>query len=172
MSPEYAMSGVISTKTDVYSFGVLLLEIVSGKKNNCDDYPLNLIGYVSYIKTMQLGTKIKFNLIYLKINCINLFQAWKLWNQGEALKLVDTMLNGSCPHIQVIRCIHIGLLCTQDQAKDRPSMLDVISFLSNENTQLPPPIQPSLYTINGVKEAKQHKSCSINEITNSMTSGR
>ncbi|KAG4995300.1 hypothetical protein JHK86_032127 [Glycine max] len=143
MSPEYAMSGVISTKTDVYSFGVLLLEIVSGKKNNCDDYPLNLIGY-----------------------------AWKLWNQGEALKLVDTMLNGSCPHIQVIRCIHIGLLCTQDQAKDRPTMLDVISFLSNENTQLPPPIQPSLYTINGVKEAKQHKSCSINEITNSMTSGR
>ncbi|RDY13498.1 G-type lectin S-receptor-like serine/threonine-protein kinase, partial [Mucuna pruriens] len=142
MSPEYIMSGVISTKTDVYSFGVLLLEIVSGKKNN-SDYPLNLIGY-----------------------------AWQLWNQGEALKLIDTMLNGSCPHIQVIRCIHIGLLCTQDQAKDRPNMLEVISFLSNENTQLPPPLQPSFYSITATKEVEQHKSCSINEITISMTSGR
>lgn len=49
MSPEYAMMGVISTKIDVYSFGVLLLEIVSGKKNS-DDYPLNLVVYVSYVK--------------------------------------------------------------------------------------------------------------------------
>ncbi|KAK7387397.1 hypothetical protein VNO78_28167 [Psophocarpus tetragonolobus] len=142
MSPEYAMNGVISTKIDVYSFGILLLEIVSGKKNNNDDYSVNLIGH-----------------------------AWQLWKQGEALKLIDTMLNGSCSHIQLTRCIHIGLLCTQDQSKDRPTMPEVISFLSNENTLLPPPIQPSLYTITCLKEA-EHKSCSINEITMSMTSGR
>ena len=45
------MSGIVSIKTDVFSFGVLLLEIVSGKKNNNhyhSDYPLNLIGYVSF----------------------------------------------------------------------------------------------------------------------------
>lgn len=50
MSPEYALRGIVSTKTDVFSFGVLLLEIVSGKKNNsCYDteHPLNLIGLVS-----------------------------------------------------------------------------------------------------------------------------
>ena len=50
MSPEYAMSGIVSTKTDIFSFGVLLLEIVSGKKNNScyhTEYPLNLVGYVS-----------------------------------------------------------------------------------------------------------------------------
>ncbi|KAF3957666.1 hypothetical protein CMV_017347 [Castanea mollissima] len=55
MSPEYAMNGVVSIKTDVFSFGVLLLEIVSGKKNNSryhSDHPLNLIEY-----------------------------AWKLWNE-------------------------------------------------------------------------------------------
>ncbi|KAK7285212.1 hypothetical protein RJT34_19974 [Clitoria ternatea] len=96
MSPEYAMRGVISTKIDVYSFGVLLLEIVSGKKNN-SDYPLNLIGY-----------------------------AWQLWNQGEALKLLDIALNGPCPNIQVLRCIHIGLLCIQDRARDRPIILYLI----------------------------------------------
>jgi len=101
-----------------------------------------------------------------------LFQAWQLWNEGEALKLIDTMVNGSCHHIQVMRCIHIGLLCTQDKAKDRPSMLEVISFLSNENSELPSPIQPPLYTFKSAKGAEQHKSCSNNEITMSMTYGR
>lgn len=50
MSPEYVIKGIISTKTDVFSYGVLVLEIVSGKKNNSRyqaDYPLNLIGFVS-----------------------------------------------------------------------------------------------------------------------------
>lgn len=50
MSPEYAMSGVVSVKIDVFSFGVLVLEIVSEKRNNAShhlDYPLNLVGYVS-----------------------------------------------------------------------------------------------------------------------------
>ena len=51
MSPEYAMNDVVSIKTYVFSFGVLLLEIVSGKKNNSryhSDHPLNLIEYVSF----------------------------------------------------------------------------------------------------------------------------
>lgn len=50
MSPEYALRGVYSTKSDVFSFGVLVLEIVSGRRNNSNfslDSSLNLIGYVS-----------------------------------------------------------------------------------------------------------------------------
>lgn len=50
MSPEYAMSGHFSVKSDVFSFGVLVLEIVSGKKNwgfYHPEHDLNLIGYVS-----------------------------------------------------------------------------------------------------------------------------
>lgn len=49
MSPEYAMEGQISEKSDVFSFGVLLLEVVSGKRNNYfldEDLALNLLGYV------------------------------------------------------------------------------------------------------------------------------
>ena len=50
MSPEYAMEGIFSEKSDIFSFGVLLLEILSGSKNNSfyqEDSPLNLVGYVS-----------------------------------------------------------------------------------------------------------------------------
>ena len=65
MSPEYAMNGVVSIKTDVFSFGVLLLEIVSGKKNNnrhYSDSPLSLIVYVS----------LKFKLSSLVYGILNL----------------------------------------------------------------------------------------------------
>ena len=51
MSPEYVVCGNFSVKSDVFSFGVMLLEIVSGKKNNIfyqQSPPLTLIGYVSY----------------------------------------------------------------------------------------------------------------------------
>ncbi|KAK7379269.1 hypothetical protein VNO80_04725 [Phaseolus coccineus] len=142
MSPEYAMMGVISTKLDVYSFGILLLEILSGKKNNID-YPFNLV-----------------------------FNAWKLWNEGEALKLMDKNMNGSYSPTQMLRYIHIGLLCTQDQARDRPTMLEVVSFLSNEIAHLPKPKQPGFCVIGGVEDRELRYSCSIKETTNSCSSGR
>jgi serine/threonine protein kinase len=50
MSPEYAVHGQYSIKSDVFSFGVLILEIVSGKKNKGFCHPehhLNLLGHVS-----------------------------------------------------------------------------------------------------------------------------
>jgi serine/threonine protein kinase len=50
MSPEYAMEGRFSEKSDVFSFGVLLLEIVSGRRNNSfydDEHAMNLLGFVS-----------------------------------------------------------------------------------------------------------------------------
>lgn len=50
MSPEYAMEGTFSAKSDVFSFGVLVLEIVSGRRNRGilhTDQKLNLLGYVS-----------------------------------------------------------------------------------------------------------------------------
>jgi serine/threonine protein kinase len=49
MSPEYAMHGRFSVKSDVFSFGVLILEIISGKKNNCfyqSEHDEDLLSYV------------------------------------------------------------------------------------------------------------------------------
>ncbi|XP_075667716.1 G-type lectin S-receptor-like serine/threonine-protein kinase CES101 [Castanea sativa] len=151
MSPEYAMNGVVSIKTDVFSFGVLLLEIMSGKKNNSRyhfEYPLNLIGY-----------------------------AWQLWNEGKSLELIDlTILEESRPPFEALRCIHIGLLCVQDQAKDRPTMPNVVSMLSNETLKLSSPKQPAFFTNTiaedlGVSEIKP-KNCSINSVTISMMEAR
>lgn len=54
MSPEYTMHGQFSTKSDVFSFGVLVLEILSGQKNwgfHHPDHDLNLLGHVSYQTT-------------------------------------------------------------------------------------------------------------------------
>ncbi|XP_047177401.1 G-type lectin S-receptor-like serine/threonine-protein kinase CES101 [Vigna umbellata] len=150
MAPEYAINGVVSIKIDVFSFGVLLLETLSGKKNNSrydSDRPLNLIGY-----------------------------AWELWNEGRALGLIDPDSYELCPQNAVLRCIHIGLLCVQDQATDRPTMEDIVSFLSNDTMQLPQPKQPAFF-INVVVEDSvlpysRQELHSSNDLTLSSTHGR
>ncbi|KAL9460493.1 hypothetical protein AB3S75_003654 [Citrus x aurantiifolia] len=150
MSPEYAMSGVVSIKTDVFSFGVLVLEIVSGKKNNgCyrTDHPLNLTGY-----------------------------AWQLWNEGKGFELVDIALEGSFSPSEVLRCIHVGLLCVQDQASDRPAMPDVVSMLANESLSLPAPKQPAFFINITAEEPPVSESnaecCSINNVSISVLEAR
>ncbi|KAK9209466.1 hypothetical protein WN944_001832 [Citrus x changshan-huyou] len=115
MAPEYASDGLFSTKSDVFSFGILLLEIVSGKKNRGfyhSDNSLNLIGH-----------------------------AWKLWNEGMPLQLIDACYQESCNRAEVIRCVHISLLCVQQHPDDRPSMPSVILMLGSEIV-LPQPKQP------------------------------
>ncbi|XP_020202808.1 G-type lectin S-receptor-like serine/threonine-protein kinase CES101 isoform X2 [Cajanus cajan] len=150
MAPEYAINGVVSIKTDVFSFGVLLLEILSGKKNNSryhSDHPLNLIGY-----------------------------AWQLWNEGRVLELIDPTLNELWSRNEVLRCIHIGLLCVQDQATDRPNMVDIISFLSNDTIQIPQPKKPAFFINQIVEESEppysRQEFNSLNDVTLSSTHGR
>ena len=57
---------------------------------------------------------------------------------------------------RVLRSIHIGLLCVQDQAKDRPSMFDVICYLSNDRIQLAQPKQPAYFISEGDDELELH----------------
>ncbi|CAL5432054.1 unnamed protein product [Camellia sinensis] len=117
MALEYAMEGIFSVKADIFSFGVLMLEIVSGRKNNSFyhvDEPLNLVGYV-----------------------------WDLWNKNAALELIDPLLSDSSIQQQMFRCIQVGLLCVEDCAVDRPTMPDVISMLIDDNIALPMPKKPA-----------------------------
>ncbi|KAK9077823.1 hypothetical protein SSX86_006161 [Deinandra increscens subsp. villosa] len=119
MSPEYAMEGTFSVKSDIFSFGVLILEIISGKRNSSFvhlDRTYNLIGY-----------------------------AWELWQQGNALELEDPTIGSTCVVQQFSRTVHVALLCVQESAMDRPTTSDMISMLLNDTISLPAPNRPAFF---------------------------
>ncbi|XP_043689501.1 putative cysteine-rich receptor-like protein kinase 20 [Telopea speciosissima] len=115
MAPEYIMQGQFSVKIDVFSFGVLLLEIVSGQRNN----NLN-----------QLTGSMEGGL---------LSYAWRKWTEGTASALIDQTLRENYDMAEVIRCIHIGLLCVQENVSKRPTMASVVIMLNSYSTSLPLP---------------------------------
>ncbi|CAL4947094.1 unnamed protein product [Urochloa decumbens] len=123
MAPEYAMAGIFSVKSDVFSYGVLLLEIISGMRN------------------AAAGPQRRGNSVSL------LGHAWELWNEGRCQELIDKSLHGRCPENVALRCIHVSLLCVQEQAADRPSMTEVFSMITNENATLPDPKQPGFLSL-------------------------
>ncbi|XP_030924203.1 G-type lectin S-receptor-like serine/threonine-protein kinase CES101 [Quercus lobata] len=146
MSPEYAMEGIFSEKSDVFSFGVLMLEIVSGRKNNSFYHvngPLNLVGY-----------------------------AWELWQRDAGQDLMDPTLKDSCPTHQLLRFICVGLSCLEDSAADRPTILEVISMLKNEIVPLPILKKPAFFTGSNVINEDLLEKGSENYTVNSLSISR
>lgn len=89
-----------------------------------------------------------------------------LWTEGRALDIVDSTLGQSYPPDVVLRCIQIGLLCVQENAVNRPSMLEVVFMLGNE-TPLRGPQKPA-FLFNGNRDSQESSSgggSSVNEIT-------
>ncbi|XP_015694851.2 cysteine-rich receptor-like protein kinase 6 isoform X2 [Oryza brachyantha] len=120
MSPEYAMRGQYSIKSDVFSFGVLVLEIVTGRRS-----------YGSY--DYEKGTDL--------INAI-----WQHWIREKVVELIDPSLRNNSPIDQLLKCIHIGLLCVQENPADRPLMSAVNFMLSSNTVQLPSLSRPGFCT--------------------------
>ncbi|XP_015694662.2 cysteine-rich receptor-like protein kinase 10, partial [Oryza brachyantha] len=129
MAPEYASEGIFSVKSDVFSFGVLLLEIVSGKRNSGHQHYgefVNLLGF-----------------------------AWQLWREGRECELIDPTLgesNGAAAGAAaataaIARCVKVALLCVQDNATDRPAMTDVAAMLGSDGVPLPDPLPPPHYQL-------------------------
>ncbi|XP_009598808.1 cysteine-rich receptor-like protein kinase 10 isoform X2 [Nicotiana tabacum] len=119
MSPEYAMHGQYSVKSDVFSFGVLLLEIISGKKNSSfyqSDGAEDLLSYV-----------------------------WKNWRDGTPLNIMDPTFGESYSRNEVIQCIHIGLLCVQEDVTERPTMESVVLMLNSYSVTKAAPQQPAFF---------------------------
>ncbi|KAG6627488.1 putative receptor-like protein kinase At4g00960 [Carya illinoinensis] len=110
MAPEYAMHGYLSVKTDVFSYGILVLEIVSGRKNHDGQHGAEKADLLSY--------------------------TWMLHQKGRALELVDpscTKFNND----EAAMCIQLGLLCCQQSVPERPDMNAVHLMLSSDSFTLP-----------------------------------
>ncbi|KAL5198018.1 hypothetical protein ABZP36_001530 [Zizania latifolia] len=117
MPPEYLAGGSVSTKIDIFSFGVLVLEIVT-RRSNCssDDH-----------------------------DSVNLLtDVWNCWTKGTVSQMIDQSLD-EYSQSQARRCIHIGLLCVQPDPDDRPHISSVIFMLTRENMDLQQPSQPAFY---------------------------
>ncbi|XP_017254222.2 cysteine-rich receptor-like protein kinase 10 [Daucus carota subsp. sativus] len=119
MSPEYAMHGDYSVRSDVFSFGVLVLEIISGKRNS------------SFYQSNHAGDLLCY--------------AWRLWKDGTPLELVDPVLLYSYARNEVIRCIYIALLCVQEDVDSRPSMDSVVLMLNSNSVTIIMPQQPPFF---------------------------
>lgn len=73
-----------------------------------------------------------------------MLQAWKSWKEGTAANLIDpTLRNGS--RFEIMRCIHIGLLCVQDNIVDRPTMTSISIMLNSYSLALPVPSSPNFF---------------------------
>ncbi|THG23749.1 hypothetical protein TEA_024323 [Camellia sinensis var. sinensis] len=115
---EYAMEGIFSVKCDVYSFGVLMLEIISGRSNSASfNLPARTQGFLQ------------------NVSC-------RLQNDGKAQELTDRNLIGSCPLRKVAIWINIALLCVQENPDDRPSMSKVAFMLGGQSTEIAKPSEP------------------------------
>ncbi|KAM3749411.1 hypothetical protein ACB098_05G182900 [Castanea mollissima] len=124
MAPEYAMEGLYSIKSDVFSFGVLLLEIIAGKRN------------ASFHQSKRAPNLLEY-----------------------ALELImDPLLIDSFNRDEFLRYVHIGLLCVQEDACDRPTMSAVVVMLKSESVTLSQPERPAFsmgtFTDNGITGLK------------------
>ncbi|KAE9599826.1 putative protein kinase RLK-Pelle-DLSV family [Lupinus albus] len=148
MAPESATKGLFSAKSDVFSFGVVLLEIISGKKN------------MGFYESEQISSLMGY--------------AWRLWTEERLLDLMDSSLCESCNMNQFTRSVHIGLLCVQDDPNDRPSMSNVVTMLGIET--LPDPKQPTFYErrvpTNHASSSKLATTLQLDSIYESYQDGR
>ncbi|KAI0505019.1 hypothetical protein KFK09_015976 [Dendrobium nobile] len=152
MSPEYVIQGIYSAKSDVFSFGVIVLEVISNQRNRGSS-----------------NSKSINHLVEL---------AWSLWNKGKALELVDESISNSFSIAEVLKCIKVGLLCIQERPNDRPLMSSVILMLTSDKEVLPEPKRPGFVAMRQHSFEGDHSSStkqesdSINEISLTIPFGR
>jgi len=119
MAPEYAMRGHYSIKSDVFSFGILILEILTGRRSS---EAFNLEQSVDLLSLV-----------------------WQHWTTGTVLEIIDSSLGSNAPGDLLLKYIHIGLLCVQNKPDDRPMMSTVNIMISSRTVSLGAPSQPVFF---------------------------
>ncbi|RZC46244.1 hypothetical protein C5167_039191 [Papaver somniferum] len=141
IAPEYALHGHFSVKSDVFSFGVLVLEILSGKKNTV------------FYESVAGGAQDL--LTYVSKN------AWRHWQNGSVMELLDSCMKENCSRSELMRCVHIALLCVQDSIADRPTMTSIILMLHSNSVTLPLPTRPAYF----VSDPAMEDAWTVNEVS-------
>ncbi|KAH0918584.1 hypothetical protein HID58_026244 [Brassica napus] len=106
MAPEYALRGHLTEKVDVYSFGIVAMEIVSGrstvkKKGSADDVPL-----INWALTLE--------------------------KRGDIMEVIDPILEGDFKSEEAVRMIKVALLCTNSTLSLRPTMSEAVQMLEGD----------------------------------------
>ncbi|KAH8934977.1 hypothetical protein BDL97_17G007800 [Sphagnum fallax] len=139
IAPEYALHGQLTAKADVFSFGIVALELVSGRQN--------------------MNPKLPQNQQYL------LSWAWQLWEENRILELVDPKVKDNCDEDQVLLLIQVALLCSQDTPASRPNMMRVVSILSGGDMEAAEiPVRPAFLGL-GTAEANPRPSTRPSSLT-------
>ncbi|KAK1416731.1 hypothetical protein QVD17_25847 [Tagetes erecta] len=121
MAPEYVMYGQFSVKSDVFSFRVLVLETITGQKNHCFKKEESVVEDL-------------------------LSFAWKNWQNNTVTNIIDpTLKSGLSSTRDIIRSIHIGLLCVQENVIDRPTIASIVLMLNSFSLALPVPSEPAFF---------------------------
>ncbi|KAL1545501.1 putative serine/threonine-protein kinase [Salvia divinorum] len=105
LAPEYALLGQLTKKADVYSFGVLILEITSGRSSSKAAFGEELYVLLEW--------------------------TWKLFKEGRLLDIVDPDLV-DYTEVQIMRFMKVALFCTQAASQHRPDMKQVVKMLSTD----------------------------------------
>jgi len=147
-APEYAVHGQLTEKADTYSYGVVVLEIISGRKS----IDMKQLPHMQYL----------------------LEWVWKLYETDEVLEMVDETMGADYDKEEVLRMIQLGLLCTQASVTQRPSMSEIVAMLVSKreihNLQTTP-MKPALgYTVRTTRsESGTSSSASNATVSTSLT---
>jgi len=138
LAPEYALRGRLSEKVDIFSFGVVALEIVSDRSHEDRSLPEAMVYLLDW--------------------------TWHLYEEKRVLDLVERGTLSSYSEEEVLRIIHVALLCTQASPSHRPSMSQVVSMILGL-TECHPPQSPPGYIIDcqlGEENAKNPRPANRN----------
>jgi serine/threonine protein kinase len=115
LAPEYLQMGKATEKSDVYSYGVVLLEICTGKRPIEREAPssMNMLNIVDWV--------------------------WNLHSEVKLLDAADPYLSGQYDNEQMMRLLLLGLSCVNPFSEERPVMRTVLGILEGKNELLPVP---------------------------------